>query len=801
MAKMRDEELVALCEAEITVALGASGGDISKSRADALDRYLRKPLGNEVAGRSQVRTGEVADTIEWILPSLMRIFTDADNAVEFAPQGPEDEDAAKQETDRVAYEVYNRNPGFLRLYMLMKDALLSKVGIAKVVWDEEETTERETYQHLLDIELQALLADTSVKREILDWSQDESGISVSFATTRKRGRVDIQNVPPEEYGQDNRTSSLDPADCYFAYHETKLTRSELIEEGYDRKLVDDLPADDEVEGSEEDSRNEGMDDAAVAETLRGMERITITECYIRADRNDDGIAELLKVTLAGGDSGREILEVEETDAILFVALTPVPIPHRFCGLSVADLVMDIQEIKTAILRQNLDSMYLSNNPQTAISNRVSIPDMQDRRVGGLVPVDTEQPDVQGHFAPIIVPSMGQEGFGMLEYMDSILRQRTGVGDEVMGLDASSLSQIQTTALAQAYDAARMRIEMIARIFAETGIKALFLRTHELLQKHQDKAEVVKLRNRWVQVNPAEWRTRENVNVRIGVGNSSQMQRQAALQQIIGLQQTLAQAGAMGQLLTPEHMYKAVSDMVEALGMKDPSLYFADPKQMPPKQPPPPDPKLIEVQMKAQIEQAKVQIDQQRLQIEAAKLQQSGQVDQLQMALKTRESELKAQIEQLKAQSAMQKQIVDERSQVMNAQANAAKLYSDANTSQMQQRIDLIEAEKDRALEAYKAQLDAAVRLQIEDMKAQASQVMTAQAEQAGAAAEEKGQRDGEVVATLYERIEALTEALREMEEERKAPLEFERDETTGRAIRVGGREVVRGPDGRVLRLQ
>ena len=178
------------------------------------------------------------------------------------------------------------------------------------------------------------------------------------------------------------------------------------------------------------------------------------------------------------------------------------------------------------------------------------------------------------------------------------------------------------------------------------------------------------------------------------------------------------------------------------------------------------------------------------------MQQSGQVDQLQMALRTRESELKAQIEQLKAQASMQKQMVDERSQVMNAQANASKMYSDASTTRIQQRIDMIEAEKDRALEAYKAQLDAMVKLQLEGIKQQQAEMM-AEPEDEG---EAEGDERGEFMASMVERIEMLTQALQQMESERQAPLEFERDDM-GRTVRVGGREVVRGPDGRVLRLQ
>ena len=525
-----------------------------------------------------------------------------------------------------------------------------------------------------------------------------------------------------------------------------------------------------------------------------MQTVTVTECYIRVDRNDDGIAELLKVTLAGGGEGSTLLDVEECDAIPFIALTPIPLTHKFCGLSIADLVDDIQEIKTVLLRNMLDSMYLANNPQTAASNRVELEDLKVRRVGGIVRVDTEAGDVAGHLAPVVTQTMPGESFGLLEYLDGILKQRTGVGDEVMGLDGASLSQIQTTALAQAYDAARMRIELIARIFAETGVRRLFLRTHELLQKNQNKQEVVKLRNQWVQVNPSEWRTRENVKVLVGIGNSNTQRRQMALQQVLQLQQVAVQAGALGMLVTPENIYRAAHDLMETLGIKDPSMYLTDPRQMQPPQPQP-DPKMVEVQMKGQIEQAKLQLEQQRLQIDAAKLQQQGQLDQLETVLRAKETELKGQLESMKAQMSMQRQAIDERSQVMNASASAQKALSDAHATRLQQRIDQIEAEKDRQLEAYKAQLDAAVKLQIEAVKQQQAQSQMA----TDAAMGEQRQQQGETVATLYSQIEALTEALHEMEEARSQPMEVERDDD-GRIVKVGGRLVERDEKGLVRRL-
>ena len=787
--KMRDDELVSLCATEIEACLGGDSGEIAKERAYAMDRYLGEPYGNEMDGRSQVRTREVADTIEWILPSLMRIFLDADNAVEFAPRGPEDEQQALQETDRVRYEVYERNPGFMALYTLFKDALLSKAGIAKVVWEDDEKTEREEYQNLLELELAALLQDQGVKREVIDFSRNADGsTNVVFATTATNGRVAIDNVAPEEFGIDSRTHSYDPAKAQFAYHKSDMTRSDLIQAGYDRKTVEALPAGGPAADEEDLARYNKTDDDLEGDDR--LERIPVTECYVRVDRNDDGIDELLKVTLAGDSGSFKLLDVEECDAIPFVSVCPVPITHKYFGLSIADLVQDIQEIKTALLRGLLDNLYLANNGRLAASNRANLEDLVDARPGGVVRIDTEAGDVSGHVQPLATPSPPTEAFGMLEYMDGVLRQRTGVGDEVMGLDATSLSQVQTTTLAQAYDAARMRIELIARIFAETGVKALFLRVHRLLAQNQKRSEVVKLRNQWVQVNPAEWRERENVRVNIGVGNTSKVQQQAALQQVMQLQTALVQMGAMGQLVTPQHLYRSAADFCAVLGLKDASLYFADPAQMPPPQPQP-NPELMKLQAQMQLEQAKLQVQREKHQIEVAKLQQDGQVRQVEVAMRAKESDLKAQIDQLKAQSSLQKQAIDEKSQVMNAQANASKLYSDATATRMQQRIDMIEAEKDRALEAYKAQLDAAVKLQLQGLQAQAAQMQTAQ--------QQAQQEDGEMTASLYERIEALTETISKLEEERKEPLEVERGDD-GRITRVGGRMVERDDEGRPVRI-
>src|SRR5262249_6238296 len=307
------------------------------------------------------------------------------------------------------------------------------------------------------------------------------------------------------------------------------------------------------------------------------------------DWDGDGIAERGKVTVAGG--GQEILDNEPWDGPLpFISLTPIPMPHRFFGLSIADLVMDLQLIKSTILRQILDNLYLSNNGRHIISDQVNLDDLLTARPGGIVRLKNGELPAQGHILPLDTPLVAAQALPMLEYIDGVRENRTGVTRYMQGLDADTLNKT-ASGINQIMTAAQQRVELIARIFAETGVKDLFRKILELVNRHQSAPRIVRLRNRWVPMDPREWNTQMDVSISVGLGTGNKDQMLVHLRSLleIQVQAIRMQGGVDGPLVRLENVYNTLAKLVENAGLKSPDAYFTDPTQRPPAAPPPPPP--------------------------------------------------------------------------------------------------------------------------------------------------------------------------------------------------------------------
>ena len=641
--KMTETELSSLLAGYERDSLSYLGGTLSDERAKALDYYLGQPFGNEIEGRSQVVSTDVADTVEWILPSLLKIFTAGDDVVRFEPQGPEDEAAAKQATEYVNWIFTRDNPGFLILYSLFKDALLQKNGVGKVWWEEKQDEEKRTVEGVDDLTYSLAVADPDI--EIVAHTARPSPMEGSqpaprsaggmngvvpppaamppaapaqlhdYTYTRKRdaSRVRIEPVPPEEFLIGRRDKTI--AEAVYVAHRVRKTLSELIEEGYSRETVEELPSDGDgsaVEWTAEAQARRQYDEDSLPYQGQGALRwVWVTESYPLVDWDGDGIAERRQVVSAG--KGTVILKNEPWQGPPpFVSITPIIMPHRFYGLSVADLVMDLQLIKSTVLRQILDNLYLSNNPRHVISDQVELDDLLITRPGGIVRLKPGQMPGQGHILPIETQFVAAGSFPLLEYLDTIRENRTGVTRYNQGIDANSLNKT-ATGISQIMSAAAQRIELIARVFAETGVKDLFGLILESVTRYQDKPRVIRLRNEWVAMDPREWESKFDlsINVGLGTGNKDQMLGHlVTLGQMLG---EIVKMGGMGSLVTPENVYNLLTKIVENSGLKSPEAFFTDPataQQQGQPQQPPPDPKMIEVQGKLQLAQQGQQAEQQ-----------------------------------------------------------------------------------------------------------------------------------------------------------------------------------------------
>lgn len=640
--RVSDDELQAIIRAEIAAADGQASSELSNERVLNMDYYQCRPFGNEVEGRSSVVSSDVRDTIEWILPTLIRIFCSGEDAVEFEPESEAEIAFARQATQYANF-VWNRdNRGFVNFYSWFKDALLQKNGVLKIWWDDAPRIRRERYKGLDDAAFTWLVNDPAVEvaehtehRHTVELPRpDADGVLVptpvelashDLVLTRKipGGRVRIVPVPPEEFLISGDARDIEQA--RFVGHRRRRTISELVEEGYDRALVESLSGDETGIGAdaEEIARNTVEDQMFAGETVNpAMRQVWVTEGYLRADVDGDGIAEMRKVVVAG--AGQEILANEAWDTVRpFAGLTPIIMPHRYHGLAVADLIRDIQLIKSTIMRQYLDNLYLANNQREQVieANIVDPSEVLSSAPGRKIRVKNG-PAV----FPIEVPSIGAEALAGLTYIDQLRENRTGVSERTQGLGAN---QLHDTAAGERMlmSAAMGKIELIARIFAETGVKDAFRLILKLVCRYQDGARSVPVGQSsngqgWAAMDPARWNPDMEMTVRVGMGMGDKDQQ---LQNAMLLGNLQAQALPLGYV-TPENLKNAAEIVVGAMGLKGVDRFFTFPGGPAAMQPQPPQ---AGAGLEAAITQAHIQNEQARtashIQLAGAKQQSQSQI--------------------------------------------------------------------------------------------------------------------------------------------------------------------------------
>lgn len=628
--KLSDADVLNAIEQKARESYGYNSDTLNAEREQSLNYYLGRPFGNEIDGRSQVVTRDTLETVEWMLPALLKIFTSGDKVVEFQPKGAEDVEAAEQETSYVNHVVMQQNDSFMALYTWFKDALLMKTGYVKVYWDTQEDVTEDNYMNLSEEELVMLAQDQGV--EIVAAEQTEQGISVTVKRVTKNGHICVEPVPPEEILVDMacRSVSLDKAN--YVEHRTKKTISDIRLMGFD---IEDNIADYEgEEGSEtiETARNIYDEDD---ESWQGADPSTrlvwFRDITMRIDEDGDGIAELNRYYVVGG----KIVYRGKAENVYYAALCPIPMPHRHVGLSLADLVADVQEIRSAIMRQYVDGLFLANNGRYAISDRVNLDDMLVSRPGGIVRV---QGDPMSAIMPLVHPNTGATAIEGLSYFDSQKENRTGITKYNQGLDANSLNKT-ATGINQIMNAAQQRMELVARVFAESGVKRLFMLVHELTKKHSDRATIFRLNNKWVPVDPRQWQTRTDMTIAVGLGTGNKDAQLSHLMSILQVQREAMQIG----VATPKNIYSAAKRLAENAGFSDGNEFFTDPSEQQ-AQPQQPNPLVQAEQIK---QQGQMQAKQMDMQADAQKFQAEAQIDQQSKAI---EFQQKQQLEQMKIQS-------------------------------------------------------------------------------------------------------------------------------------------------------
>ena len=681
---MDEDELQGIVGKEIDDAIDFIDNWISPVRATATQYYRGEPFGDEEEGRSQVVSMDVRDTVQAIMPSLMRIFHGSERTVEFAPNGPEDVAAAEQATAYVNFIMNRDNDGFLVTHSAFKDALVRKVGVIKAYWDDQTKFETHDLSGIDDAGLAAIAADPAAEIEVV--ASEAMGApqidpmtgqlipppmvhSIRVTYTHPDGRVKIEAVPPEEFLISREAKSVDEAD--FVAHRRIVTVSELVAMGYEYDDVADLSSahDDMNTNVERYTRNSALTNEMNERNDPAMKKVLYVESYIRVDYDQDGIAELRKICTAG--DGKKILANEPCAIAPFATFCPDPEPHDFFGMSVADTVADIQRIKSSIMRNTLDSLAMSIHPRVAIvEGMVNVDDVMNTETGAII-----RQRAAGQVQPMTMPFVGQQAFPVLQYMDEVKEARTGISKASAGLDAGALQSSTASAVQATVSAAQQHIELIARIFAETGMKRLYKLILDIVTTHQDRERMVRLSNAFVPIDPRVWNTNMDVVINVALGRGTDQERMMMLRQIGEMQkEAMATMGQQNPLTDMSKLANTLKAMTELAGFKDASQFWNDPAQF---QPPPdadkPDinEQLIQVQIQqiqADIQKKAAELD---LELQKAQMIDDRERDKLEADLYVKAEEMKAKygtqlnVEQIRAKLAIDRE-------VMKAQADVIK---------------------------------------------------------------------------------------------------------------------------------
>lgn len=631
---MSRETLEAHVKNWLDEALDYNASELSDNRANSLKYYFGEPFGNERVGKSRVVSRDIQETVDWIMPSLMKVFTNGDSVVQYDPQGDDDIEQAEQETEYINYIFNRKNKGFIVLHDWFQDALMMKTGIVKVWVEDVDRPEFDYFTGLTEEQVLDILEDPKV--ELLARTDREDGfIDVKVVTMNTRRDIKVAAVPPEEFLIERDARCLEEA--RFCAHRTRMTISDLRGMGVPEDVLDELPFDefDHTDSSPERLARLDFDGSGVIPYSASLEdvanrRVWVSECYVTVDADGDGFAELRKITMAGN----RILFDEEASCRPFADLTAHRIAHKFHGMSIYDKIKDIQEIRSSLLRNILDNISRLNTGRFAVvEGAVNLDDLITNDAAGIVRMKQ-----QGAVQELPTPTLPADAYNMLDRLEADRGKRTGVTDRSRGLDANTLHSNQAaTSVNQMMTAAEQQIDLIARMFAETGVRSLFQLLHDFAIRYQDQEEMFQLRGRFVKVNPSSWRERHDLSVVVGIGNMNKDQQLLHISRMFETAQMIVQNGGMGVLVSEKNVYNMLRELAKNAGYKDVARFWTDPDS--------PEAQAVlkereEAAQKPSPEEIKAQADLARAQAEAQAKQAEAQVKMAEIELKREELQVK-----------------------------------------------------------------------------------------------------------------------------------------------------------------
>lgn len=642
--RLSEDEIQNTVASAVREAVDFVETEVAPDRIRAQKYFDGKSAVDFEEGRSKVVATKVRDTIRAIKPALMRVFLQSDKPVEFVPNTPQAVMGADQATKYAKY-VFERNNGFRILSDVFHDALIKKVGVAKVYYDEVPEVQIDEYSDLTPEQLAFIQNDPEI--EILSQEEtivaegliDEMGIQIEprivtyrlrVARTSIKGQIKIQSVAPEDFFVDRMAVSID--DCYVCGHTSEARVGDLVAMGFDFETVYNLAgaADGTVDDEEELARR-GWDDTDDDENAAdpSMRKVQFTEAYMKMDIEGTGVPRLYKFICAGNDY--EVLDYELCDYIPFAIFEVDPEPHTFFGRSLAEIVIEDQDAATSLLRGLLDGLAMANNPRVmAVQNLVNMDDLLNNEIGGVVRVK----DINA-LREFSIGNAATAALPALQFYDEAIRAKTGVTGAAMGMDADALQSQTAAGVNAAVQAASAVSELIARNLAEGGMRQMFKLIAQIARANPNPGEMMRLDGQFVPVDPRSWTNDLDLVTNVGLGNNRREDRIAALQMTMQTQMQIWQAyGPTNGIVTMTGIRNTLADILGMAGIHNADRYYnpmnpqieqqlmamaAQAAQGDPSQQPPSDPNMAFLQAEQMKMSARVQADMAKTQLDAEKL--------------------------------------------------------------------------------------------------------------------------------------------------------------------------------------
>lgn len=666
--KMTDQEVLVAIEKGVKESVGYHDSKLSRERQDVLEYFHGERPKPQHAGNSKYVSMDVYDAVESSKAVLLETFAAGAQIIDFTPQGPEDVVSARVATMYTDYVIHRQNDGYKVFSDVITDGLLARVGIAKVYWDKRDNRVEEEFEGLSTDEFDALLAEPDV--EIDEYEVDDNGlVSGSIYRVKDMSQVCIEPVPPEEFLISNRAKSI--AEAGFVAHRVEKSKSELLEEGYDPKIVSKLyDSEESLYQEEKDARFSEMDDDNVGvddDFQDQVKKVTVYETYITLDIEGTGIAKLYKIIKAGN----YVLDREEVDRKPFIPFVPLPIPHSFYGSNFAKKIIPIQNARTVLMRGILDHTVITNNPryQVVKGSLLNPRELLDNRIGGVVNVT--RPD---GIMPLAQASLNPFVFQTIQLLDEDKEDTTGISKLSQGLNKDAISKQNSEAMVeQLVGLSQQRQKIVARNFANHFLIPLYLEVYRLVIENEDKQKVVELAGEWMEITPSRWAERLDVQVALKLGYGEQ---EGEAKKYLALHQMLTADPGIQPMYGLEQRYNMLRAFLENSGVKNVNDFLVPPQQV---QPPQPD----EMQMlQIELQKKQMELQERQVMVSEAKAANDAKMDQMSQDMER----MKTMINLMVQQREIERKEFDSKSRAEIAKTELQMLKANEPTETKQTQI-------------------------------------------------------------------------------------------------------------------